>query len=495
MIDSKGNVQTHINVTRLVVVCAFFMFVIVMLLSQNCHGQVNVNNILDRLTIANKRFPTCAMRVETRISSKPRDDEEVDATIYVYELRWDGDRFDVIQNRYSELAGERKQLFAVRNLWNGKIYQFKQQPLKDGPGQIWADVGSNPERKKHVESLLSSIYSGGFLSGNLSGDRENIVRRLKDSAVALHKKQEYVRGNSCYLMEAKSPNGHYRVWVDPNHGYNIRKAVIIRKPGDILNGSPIASGTSNNAKRLVGHRVELDEIQINKVNGRYIPISGAMVCTYFFNDGTEEQRRWEAKRSNIQLNPDFERIGAFVMEIENGTMVDSEDVPGVRYTWHESKKFVLDEWDGSIRYVPKEWSMLVGVGKPLLQLEGVKLKLSVQQTKNRAILICFFDMEQRPSRNCIMQLAKKAEQFKQKGVTIVAVQASKVNESTLNEWMKRNNVPFAVGMVQDDEEKTRFTWGVKSLPWLILTNKQHIVQAEGFNINELDGKIKALREK
>jgi len=50
-------------------------------------------------------------------------------------------------------------------------------------------------------------------------------------------------------------------------------------------------------------------------------------------------------------------------------------------------------------------------------------------------------------------------------------------------------------MIEGDEEKIRFAWGVKALPWLILTDKQHIVQAEGFNINELDEKITALIEK
>ena len=44
-------------------------------------------------------------------------------------------------------------------------------------------------------------------------------------------------------------------------------------------------------------------------------------------------------------------------------------------------------------------------------------------------------------------------------------------------------------------DKTRFTWGVKALPWLILTDKQHTVRAEGFNINELDDKITTLRKK
>jgi peroxiredoxin len=111
------------------------------------------------------------------------------------------------------------------------------------------------------------------------------------------------------------------------------------------------------------------------------------------------------------------------------------------------------------------------------------------------ILVCFWDMEQRPSRNCIMQLAKQAEQLKEKGVTIVAIQSTNVDEAALNEWIKKYNIPFAVGMVAGEEEKTRFEWGVKSLPWLILTDRQHIVRAEAFGLAELDEKIKAITQK
>ena len=47
-------------------------------------------------------------------------------------------------------------------------------------------------------------------------------------------------------------------------------------------------------------------------------------------------------------------------------------------------------------------------------------------------------------------------------------------------------------MIQDDAEKVKFTWSVKSLPWLILTDKNHIAQTEGFNLSELDEKIKEI---
>jgi len=97
-------------------------------------------------------------------------------------------------------------------------------------------------------------------------------------------------------------------------------------------------------------------------------------------------------------------------------------------------------------------------------------------------------MNQRPSRNCVQQLSKRAQELKAKGVDVV-VQASKVDESELNEWVEKNNITFPVGMIQDDDEKTRFNWGIKSLPWLILTDSKQVVTAEGFGLDELDDKI------
>jgi Leucine-rich repeat (LRR) protein len=130
------------------------------------------------------------------------------------------------------------------------------------------------------------------------------------------------------------------------------------------------------------------------------------------------------------------------------------------------------------------------IGKLLPNLDKIKIGMDSEQAKGKLMLVCFFDMEQRPSRNCIMQLNKKAKELKEKDIVIVAVQASKVEQSKLDEWIKEHEITFPVGMIEADQEKTRLAWGVKSLPWLILTDKEHIVTAEGFSIDELDEKIK-----
>jgi len=134
------------------------------------------------------------------------------------------------------------------------------------------------------------------------------------------------------------------------------------------------------------------------------------------------------------------------------------------------------------------------VGKPLPEIEDLKIVLSSADANDKMILVCFWDMQQRPSRNCISRLAKQAQQLKQEDVTVVIIHASMVDEDALKEWVKENSIPFPVGTIQGDVEKNRVAWGIRSLPWLILTDTEHIVRADGFGINELNEKIRAMSD-
>ena len=132
---------------------------------------------------------------------------------------------------------------------------------------------------------------------------------------------------------------------------------------------------------------------------------------------------------------------------------------------------------------------LLLIGKPLPEFKGIDIDFDAEQAKGKMILVCFFGMEQRPSRNCLMQLTNQAEQLKEKEIIVVAIHAAKVGQVKLNEWIKENKITFPVGIIAGQEEQIHFNWGVKSLPWLILTDKEHNVAAEGFSVNELDDKI------
>ncbi|MCU0913330.1 MAG: carboxypeptidase regulatory-like domain-containing protein [Planctomycetes bacterium] len=128
-------------------------------------------------------------------------------------------------------------------------------------------------------------------------------------------------------------------------------------------------------------------------------------------------------------------------------------------------------------------------GGPLPGFDGIGIKLAPEQIQGKRVLVCFFDWEQRPSRNSVLQLAKQAEALRGKGIAIAAVQTTKGNDAELLKWAADNGIAFPVGSLQGDQEEVFSTWSVKSLPWLILTNAGHIITAEGFAANELDNKL------
>ncbi len=151
---------------------------------------------------------------------------------------------------------------------------------------------------------------------------------------------------------------------------------------------------------------------------------------------------------------------------------------------------VIDDFELVLEPDPSQVGL--SVGNPLPGLDGIKVDLPEEQTKDKAVLVCFFDMQQRPSRNCVMQLCKRVEELKEKGVVVAAVQASKVEQNVLDDWVKQQGISFSVGTIQEDEKKVRFNWGVKSLPWMILADKRRVVVAEGFGLSELDERIEAV---
>jgi hypothetical protein len=129
------------------------------------------------------------------------------------------------------------------------------------------------------------------------------------------------------------------------------------------------------------------------------------------------------------------------------------------------------------------------VGKTLPECDDLGAGLPSEQAKDGRMLVCFWDIQQRPSRHYMKSLAEKAGNLADKGITVLCVHASEVGEEALNEWMRDYNVPFNAKTIAHDVEKIRFAWGVKSLPWLILTDRKHIVEATGFSLTELDERI------
>ncbi len=132
-------------------------------------------------------------------------------------------------------------------------------------------------------------------------------------------------------------------------------------------------------------------------------------------------------------------------------------------------------------------------GNPLPDLATVNLASDAAPV-GRPVLLCLFDFEQRPSRRVVRLLAEQHDALRQKGVSVLAVQAPVTSAESLQSWKNANPVPFPVGSVLEKSDKTKWASEVDSLPWLILTDADHRVAAEGFMLDELDAKLAALKK-
>jgi len=110
--------------------------------------------------------------------------------------------------------------------------------------------------------------------------------------------------------------------------------------------------------------------------------------------------------------------------------------------------------------------------------------------KGKAMLIVFVDLENRPSRHALQMLARSQASSLREDVEVIPIETSSLTSEKLSEWRRTLALPWAIGVVTGDPDVVRRSWGTKSLPWLILTDKDHVVRAEGFGLDELSEKVK-----
>ena len=124
------------------------------------------------------------------------------------------------------------------------------------------------------------------------------------------------------------------------------------------------------------------------------------------------------------------------------------------------------------------------VGKPLAVTRIAQLADHIET--GQPAIVCFIDIDQRPSRHYLNCLKDKADSLKQQGFKVLAVQVVAVESGALDEWTKENDIPFAILPIGSDFDQQRFGWGITSLPWIVRIDPDHFVQKEGLSLEDLD---------
>ena len=300
------------------------------------------------------------------------------------------------------------------------------------------------------------------------------------------------------LSDITDEQGRFAIELEEDAEYNLRfspdkHAAVIAY--DVPFGKKDLKVTLPDGGTVTGHLVRMEK-------GKKVPIPNAEVKVEQTSSAGYTHLGFDRDRTTVtdsQGRFRFEHLRTKIRPLESDRATQQwEHNPRVwKISFGDTSKTIafyedktIEDFELLVRPDPANAAPLAD--RPLPGFDGINIDLTADQTKDKMMLLCFFDMNQRPSRHCLTQLSTRAQELKTKGLFIIAIQAAKVSADALNAWVKESGISFPVGTIEGDVNETHFNWSVRSLPWLILTDTEHIVRADDFGINELNEKIRAM---
>jgi len=339
MLNGFNNKSKPTRLTFSIIFRTVLIFSCLCLYATKSLAQENkASHVLEAMSYRLKAMPPHAMHVNTKVSREynellgktaiPSDE------LYVIDLYRDINRFDASSECTRLQLGQK---ITMKTIWDEKRYFLRQG---GGPRKSFMLMISDKEQSATNAKHLA--FYGDFLDGFVVGN-QNIIGTISDSNnVQLRDRQETISGKECLVIESDSKLGHFTLWVDEKAGYSIRKAVIKLSRGDLYSGEILPKPIPSRNISLAELEIEIKNIEILEIEGNYIPVAGTMIYTSIYDNEKKNRTQYTTKRTDIKLNPDFDKLGAFVMDgIPDGTRVHHLEMPGIRFVWQNGTA-VLD---------------------------------------------------------------------------------------------------------------------------------------------------------
>lgn len=356
-------------------------------------------------------------------------------------------------------------------------------------GRLYITGVKKPGHDSGYKIICGDGYLWGFFHGFGSLERvDAIVRKAKE--VSVRDRLGKAGESSCYIIDAVTEHGKYVLWFDPERGCNIVKAQFLQREGDLnWNYEPLSKGSYSHQS--------MRNVRLEKIDGLWIPVEADY--EYKWTGANAHHYKGHIKRTEVKLNPEFGPDAFAVNDIADGARVELSGTyvipdPWSWYYWNKGR--VVDYQGRIVEYKVNRPDEPVLVGKPLPAWETLGLDIDEGELEGKRVLVCFGDMNLMPditSLYLVADLVDRYEKLKQKGIMTVVVQVPKLPAGTLKKWEKQYHsmpwpLPFNVNMADEAVVRARKEWGVRYLPWLILTDTEHVVTAEGFSLPLLLGK-------
>ncbi|HUS72965.1 MAG TPA: hypothetical protein VMY06_07840 [Sedimentisphaerales bacterium] len=285
-------------------------------------ARLTVSDLLVRYRDTQDKLKSFVARAKTTIegNADKRTEERC-------EFRSDGNRVSLHRFSWDGAMTTKDKAGYKSLLWDGmSLIEYEKAPNSSkGKAGITKD-------KKLIEEKLAVDYRGAALLGVFSGDYvrvDSIIARAKK--ISIREKTEKIGDTQCFVIEAATERGDYTIWIDPDHGYNIAKAVVKRSKGDLIQ-------RSTRIKRTMSFLLE--NVRFEQIDGVWAPMEADMKSAV----DNREVAKVHHLRTEFILNPDAEILGSFIADdIPDGTAVTVAGDDG-KYIWQDGKH-VLEGWD------------------------------------------------------------------------------------------------------------------------------------------------------
>jgi len=247
---------------------------------------------------------------------------------------WLGKKREMDENNNVDLD----KCHVIKTIMNGNAFARLTSGLDRPP--IGAFINRDEEfYRNSLNRLLCHPNNGGPLCGRMFGSNyKNVADLLIESGnVLLHKNRENISGTLCYVVETRTKYGKVTAWIAPEKGYNALRWSIHKASDDLFDQAPISKRWEVRVNSWLAEFVADD---LHKVGDFWVTKVGHMTFSIGYNDDSPIKTRitkHKYKVSDIQIDPDFEALEAFKIDFPDGTPVQIEQAPGIRYVWQDGK--------------------------------------------------------------------------------------------------------------------------------------------------------------
>jgi len=307
--------------------------------------RITVSELLDKYAVTQDKF-RCSFIGKLEVCTKYEGVSRARPSMkrgQVYEmnrkieLRSDGDRlylYQKIWGRSSIRNTSEEEAYVGIRLWDDETFYHYRNSLLSRTNKNGTVILSYPKNPSY--SWLWQRGPGRTLRGYFPGVEERIDTELRQATtISVEPQREDINGSQCYVINARTKGTkgcEFRIWIDPEHDYNIAKAIVKRDWASWGSPKLQPKDPKGNAE------VELRNVRFKKIDDVWLPVEADYRRENEYVNGDYEKDFTHLKITEFVMNPDHDALGSFKHDfIPNGARVRLAGVPGITYTWKDGK--------------------------------------------------------------------------------------------------------------------------------------------------------------